>query len=165
MALAARGTYANPDNPTLFAFDWTACSGDGTWECQTEDVYIYQALTPTPPGEASKVAWLDTEDVSNNDMVPRLLQGRANLQIFGPFASYGALGSDVNIPPFMPDWHEGTIAASDGRYGATIPDAEGATGWQSGQGVVPDQVVTQKLSDVLTGTDTMVVAAKAWLAQ
>ncbi len=167
LALAARGTFSDPNDPSLFGFDWAPCASSKTktWRCSTADIFIYQTINAAPPGAASKVAWLDTDDISNNDMVPRLLQGRPSLSIFGPIPSYGALGSDVEIPPLMPNWRSGTIAASDGRYGASISAAEATLMCQSGIGVQPDVVVTQKLSDVLAGTDTIVAAAKAWLAQ
>jgi hypothetical protein len=162
LVLAARSSFDALDDPSLFAFDWTGCATKTSNACALSDIFIYQPTTTTPPALASKVAWLDTDDISNNDMVPRVIQGRANVRVFGPFPSYGALGSDVNLPPLMPNWHSGTIAASDGRYGTSIAAAE-ATTCESGHGVVPDQVVTQTLSDVLSGKDTIVEAAKAWL--
>jgi hypothetical protein len=166
LVLAARGTIGAPDDPSLFAFDWTQCTGDDQpWQCPTSDIYVYGPTLASPPALASKVAWLDTDDVSNNDMVPRLLSGRASLQIFAPFSSYGALGSDVVLPALMPNWHDGTIAASDGRYSTSIAGAEATQMCQSGTGVQPDVVVTQTLSDVLAGQDTIVNAATAWLNQ
>jgi hypothetical protein len=164
LALAARGTFDNPDGASLFSFDWTTCNvASPPSVCRHSDIFVYSTVNNPAPGSASKIAWLDTEDISNNDMVPRLLQGRANLEIFGPLPSFGALGSDVEIPPLIPSWHRGTIAASDGRYADTIANAEAKMMCESGHGVVPDVVVTQKLSDVLTGTDTIVEAANAWL--
>ena len=165
LILAARGSMEDPDDSSLFAFDWSECATQSTWECQAIDIAIYQPTSATPPGLNSKVAWLNTDDVSNNDMVPLLLKGRSNLQIFAPFPTYGAYGSDVPIPALMPNWHAGTIAASDGRLGTSIATAEMAASCQSGHGVVPDQVVTQTLSDVLAGRDTIVQAAENWLAQ
>ncbi len=165
LVLAARGTLSDLDDPSLFSLDWTSCSPSSTYPCSTADIFVYQTINAAPPGANSKVAWLDTDDVSNNDMVPRLLKGRANLRIFAPFPSYGALGSNVEIPPLMPNWRAGSIAASDARYGMTIAGAEASPGWESGKGVAPDVLVTQTVSDVLAGKDTIVTAATSWLTQ
>jgi hypothetical protein len=165
LVLAARGTFGDPDDPSLFSFDWTSCLPSPGFQCATADIYVYQTVNAAPVAAGSKVAWLNTDDFSNNDMVPRLLKGRANFRIFAPFPTYGALGSDVEIPPLMPNWTSGTIAASDGRYGATIATAEASPAWESGTGVDPDVVVTQTLSDVLASKDTIVAAARSWLAQ
>jgi hypothetical protein len=165
LVLAARGTFSDPDDPSLFSLDWSSCSPSSTYPCSTADIFIYQTINAAPPGASAKVAWLDTDDVSNNDMVPRLLKGRANLRIFAPFPSYGALGSNVEIPPLMPNWRAGSLAASDARYGATIAGAEESPGWESGKGVAPDVLVTQTVSDVLAGKDTIVTAATSWLSQ
>jgi hypothetical protein len=49
------------------------------------------------------------------------------------------------------------------RFGASFGAAV-EEGWASGVGVAPDKVVTQKVSDMLAGTDTVLAAAQAWLA-
>ncbi len=164
LALASRGTFSAPDDPSLFSFDWTQCtSTTNPFPCATADIFVYQTSQAAPPAGQSKVAWLDTDDVSNNDLVPRLLKGRSGLQIFAPFPTYGALGSDVELPGLLPNWHSGTIAASDARFGLSVATAEATPACESGTGVAPDVVTTQTLSDVMTGTDSMLTAARNWL--
>ncbi len=167
LALAARASIDAADAAPLFSFDWNRClaENDDITACDTDDIFIYNQPGVTPPALQSKVAWLNTDDVSNNDMFPRMLQGRANLRIFAPFATYGALGSNVTLPPLQSDWRTGSIAASDARYGDSITSAEAASSCESGHGVAPDEVVAQRLSDVFIGRDSIVAAAKAWLAQ
>jgi C-terminal processing protease CtpA/Prc len=58
----------------------------------------------------------------------------------------------------------GSIQYQDSRTGEDVASARvGRT--VSGHGVVPDVVVTQKLSDLLQGKDTTLLAAQAWLTQ
>jgi len=165
LVLAGRAGYDAADEPWLTGFDWSTCVAPLSWECSTTYIFIYQPNQASPPAGSSKVAWMNTDDLSNNDMVPRVLKGRPGLNIFGPWPTYGALGSDVEIPPLMPDWRAGTIAMSDGKYGSTPSTAEAATSYESGTGVAPDVVVTQTLSDVLAGRDTIFEAAFQWVSQ
>jgi hypothetical protein len=60
-------------------------------------------------------------------------------------------------------WVDG-IQVLDTRFGSSFATA-GAAPWASGTGVSPDQVVLQKVSDILAGTDTVLTAARAWLNQ
>ena len=52
----------------------------------------------------------------------------------------------------------------DTRFGKTQEEARNAP-WSSGQGVAPDVVVLQKLSDLLNKKDTALETARAWLLQ
>ena len=110
------------------------------------------------------MAWLNTNDLSCNEMLPLLLDGGASLQIFGPFATYGAIGNDEPTPAPIPGWSSGSIAVADGRMGYSPTAAEGST-WRSGTGVTPNRVVIETVSDALSGTDTIVSAARAWLEE
>jgi hypothetical protein len=165
LVLTGRAGYDAADAPWLFGFDGSACTGSGSLDCSTTFFYVFQPSVTAPLAAASRVAWLNTDDVSNNDMVPRLLQGRSGLSIFAPWPTYGALGSNVPLPPLMPDWSPGSIAMADSRYGTSIAGAERAAGYESGTGVAPDVVVTQTLSDVLNGKDTILSAALTWVLQ
>jgi hypothetical protein len=164
--LAGRGSLDAPDTPALVSFDWSACgtASANRWMCVWSDIFAYVPNTSTAPFGSSRVAWLDANDVSCNDMVPLLLNGRVNLRIFGPLPTYGAIGNDVTTPAPMPGWSSGSIAVADGRMGSDATTAENAA-WLSGVGVAPNQVVVQTVSDALAGTDTIVTAARAWLEE
>ena len=125
-----------------------------------------------PPVAGVKVAWVNENDVSMSDIVPHdLLAGRGavtaasdTVRVFGPHPTNGAYGEIAQVPPIVPGWDPGGIQVLDMRFGTAFTSAVAAP-WASGTGVVPDQVVVQKVSDILGGTDTVLVAAKAWLAQ
>ncbi len=164
--LAGRGSFDAPDTPALVAFDWSAC-GSGSangWTCGWADVFAFTPNPSTAPFGGSRVAWLDTNDVSCNDMAPLLLAGRANFRIFGPLPTYGAIGNDVPIPAPIAGWSSGSVAVADGRMGTDATTAESSP-WLSGTGVAPNQVVVQRVSDTLAGNDTIVNAARAWLEE
>jgi hypothetical protein len=165
LVIAGRSGYDVPDAPWLFSFDWSTCVPPQSFQCSTTFFFLYGPNVMNPPGAAARVAWLNTDDLSNNDMVPLLLQGRPNLTIFGPWPTYGAIGGDEAIPPLMPDWTSGTIAIGDTRYGTDPSSAELSSVWHSGAGVPPDVVVTQTLSDALAGQDTILNAAMSWVLQ
>ena len=117
----------------------------------------------SPAGGAVKIAWINGNDLSMNDIVPQKLSGATEVQIFGPHATTGAYGEISELPPIVGSWGPGSIQVLDMRFGASFGAAV-EEGWASGVGVAPDQVVTQKVSDMLAGTDTVLAAAQAWLA-
>ncbi len=121
-----------------------------------------EALEPHPPGAGRKLAWLNGVDVSMNDIVPRWLSGDAEVRIFGPHASTGAYGEISRLGSVNGIWSTGSIQVLDTRFGSTISDALEAP-WATGAGVTPDVVVIQRVSDLLSGHDTALEAAKAWL--
>jgi hypothetical protein len=164
--LAGRGSFVTLDTPALFAFDWSGCAtGQASgWMCAWSDISEYAPNASAAPFASSRVAWLDTNDVSCNDMVPLLLDGRANVRIFGPLPTYGAIGNDVPTPAPIAGWSSGSIAVADGRMGVDAPTAESAS-WLSGTGIAPNQVVVETVSDALAGNDTIVGAARAWLGE
>jgi len=117
-----------------------------------------------PPAAGVKIAWLNGNDVSMNDFTPREVQGATNVRVFGPHPTSGAYGEISDIPPIVGAWSDGSTQVLDSRFGSSFATAIAAP-WASGTGVIPDQVVTQNVSDILAGTDTVLVAAKAWLAE
>jgi hypothetical protein len=164
--LAGRGSFEAPDTTALVSFDWSACgtAQANRWTCVWSDIFSYTPSTTPAPFASSRVAWLDTNDVSCNDMLPLLLDGAANVRIFGPVPTYGAIGNDVPTPAPIAGWSSGSIAVADGRMASDVTTAQGAA-WRSGTGVAPDQVVVQTVSDSLVGNDTVVSAARAWLGE
>ncbi|HEX4382253.1 MAG TPA: hypothetical protein VH083_04865 [Myxococcales bacterium] len=165
LIIAGRAAFDAPDAAPIF-FDWSSCLGNNiyTWQCAATYVDVQQTAG-SPAALDAKVAWLNTNDVSENDIVPAMLKGRANLRIFSPFPTYGAFGSRGSLPALVTNMHDGTMALGDSRLGVSVQAAESQSGWLSGTGVPPDQLVTQTLSDVLAGKDTIVSAAREWLAQ
>ncbi len=161
-----RGAYDDPDPAWLFTAGWSACvSSDLSQDlCTWSGGQTVFTANASPAGEPSKIAWVNGDDVSMNDIVPRLVQGRSAFRVFGPHPSHGAYGEISAVPPIEPSWSRGSLQVLDMRFGATLAAAEAGT-WQSGQGVVPDQLVMQKVSDILTNQDTVLAAAQTWLGQ
>ncbi len=151
------------DPPWLFEAAWDACAAQ--WydvdRCAWAGGQSLQ-LAAKAPGAGARIAWLNGDDVSMNDIVPRLLQGREQLKIFGPHPTSGAFGEIAHWSVLPPSWSEGSLQILDMRFGPT-PEAARMAPWASGQGVVPDVVVVQKVSDLLAGKDTALQAARAWL--
>jgi hypothetical protein len=161
-----RGTIADPDPTWLLGSSYDACADSYD---VTNLLCLWQGsnisfTNATAAGGATKIAWLNGNDVSMNDTVPRLLQGRADFRVFGPHPTQGAYGEISKVPAILSTWGNGSIQVLDTRFGTSPADAR-AQRWESGHGVVPDEVVVQKMSDILNGQDTALVAAKAWLAQ
>jgi hypothetical protein len=133
-----------------------ACSGTIT----------FMTVEEPAVGGSSRVAWVNSADVSANDYVPRFLKGRPGVRIFGPHETSGAYGAVVSLPPLLPgEAYGGSIQIHDTRFATSLEDVEVARPFESGTGVTPDEVVVQKLSDALVGTDTMITRARAWLAE
>lgn len=138
------------------------CAGDaagGSFDCFGAWGFF---ATGTAPGASSKIAWVNTVDVSANDFMPRLLKGRSNLKIFAPVPSSGAFGAITSFAAFMPGWGGGSMQYQDSRFGPSL-DALKDARWESSHGVEPDVVVAEKMSDAIDGKDTMLSVARAWL--
>ena len=159
-----RGTYDRTDPPWLFDRfgECTSDRGD-MWSCFQGNANGFFATEASPVGGASRVAWLNTYDVSANDFMPKLLKGRTNFKIFAPHPTSGAFGAISSLPPLWTGWSGGSLQVQDARFAANLGDAAAAR-WESGHGVPPDVTVVEKLSDALAGVDTIVEAATQWLA-
>lgn len=119
--------------------------------------------TANPTGASSRIAWVNTVDVSANDLLPRLLRGRKDFRIFAPHPTQGAFGSILALPALSPAFlYGGSVQVLDSKVGVDVQSAIAST-WESGVGVAPDTLVTQKLSDALAGIDTLLEAANQWL--
>jgi hypothetical protein len=160
-----RGGFDDPDPAWLFTSLWDACAASdvGADRCHWAGGQTTFTESAAPAGAAAKVAWLNADDVSMNDIVPRLMAGRIGFHVFGPHPSQGAYGEVSKVPPILPSWRPGSVQVLDMRFGAT-PAAARASPWESGRGVAPDTVVVQKVSDLLADRDTVLLAAKEWLA-
>ena len=158
-----RGTYDLTDPPWLFQ-RYGKCTSDrgDMWSCYQGNANGFFAKPGSTPGSATRIAWLNTYDVSANDFMPRLLKGRTGIKIFAPHPTSGAFGSISSLPGLWTGWSGGSLQVQDARFAADLATAS-TVRWESGHGVEPDIVSVQKLSDALSGVDTMVAAATAWL--
>ncbi len=165
--LLPRGAVDEIDPPWLLSARWFGCEAvmsalDEACLWSGSNVTSTEQSVPRPSD--ARIAWLVSYDVSMNDIVPRLLQGRAGFRVFGPHPTAGAFGEVSRVPPLLTSWTSGRIQVLDARFSTSASGAAAAR-WESGHGVVPDEVVTQRLSDVLAGRDTMLTAARAWLTR
>jgi hypothetical protein len=133
------------------------------WSCFQGNANGFFAKEASPPGAATRIAWLNTYDVSANDFMPRLLKGRTNIKIFAPHPTSGAFGAISSLPSLWTGWSGGSLQVQDARFAVDLASASTAR-WESGHGVEPDVIVAEKLSDALAGVDTIVEAATQWLA-
>jgi hypothetical protein len=161
-----RSAYDAADDPWLFTSAWDPCADPTTGSslalCQWSALLDMFADQASPPGAASKIAWMNAYDVSMNDITPHLLKGRSAFRIFSPHPTKGAYGEITYLQPVVGTWYAGTLQITDTRFGPSLAEAKAAR-WESGFGVAPDQVVAQKVSDILQGHDTLIDTAKAWL--
>ncbi len=158
-----RGGRDDIDPPRLFELGRPCATANDTMACYALSFEsAFTAASQVPPGASTKIAWLNTNDVSANDYMPRLLKGRARLRVFAPHATAGAFGLLVTLPALLPGYRTATIQVQDTRFGVDYAQAAGAQ-WESGRGVEPDEVVVQTLSDLLRGEDTLLRVARAWL--
>jgi hypothetical protein len=132
----------------------------------TSNVCIFTSnwfLSQTAPiAGGARVAFLGAADVSANDYLARLVQGRQNQRVFAPCPTSGAFGSISSIPPMLQGWYGGSIQMQDSRWGTSLAGLA-TEPWQSGHGIPPDEYLAEKMSDAIDDRDTMVEAAHAWL--
>lgn len=161
-----RGGHDTMDPTGLFtsARTCTAPQGGNELVCVASNVDGFFSIpgAADPLAMRSKIAWLNTVDVSANDYMPKLLQGRSKFRVFAPHPTAGAFGAVIQLPSYLSGFQGGSIQIQDSRFGKTLSDAQQAR-WESGHGVEPDEVVVQKQSDILLGEDTILKAARTWL--
>ncbi len=116
----------------------------------------------TPGGLDARVAWLQAADVSANDYLAALVEGRSNQRVFAPGPTSGAFGTISSVAPLLLGWHGGSIQMTDSIWGPS-PSTLATKPFRSGMGVMPDEIVAEKMSDAIKGVDTMLEAARAWL--
>ncbi len=123
-----------------------------------------QTFTGSKAANVPKVAWINGYDVSENDIVPRFLAGASNTRIFSAHPTMGSFGFAASVPAYVAGWGDGSLQGSDSRFARDRAGLSTAR-WESGHGVTPDEIVVQKLSDLLLGKDTLLVRAAAWTAE
>lgn len=163
--MLGRGTYEATDPPWLFT-DLHGCVADSDssmfWECFRSEASGSVTTKADPVAGSSRIAWLNTYDVSANDFMPRLLKGRSNFKIFAPHPTSGAFGAIITLPTVGINGFRGSIQIQDSRFADDLSTIASKR-WESGHGVEPDVVVAEKLSDAIAGVDTIVETARTWL--
>jgi hypothetical protein len=111
----------------------------------------------------TRLAVLIGSDVSGNDYTTKLLSYRGeNTRVFGAAPTWGAFGVIWTLPA----WQEELIGGSFQVHDTIFIDGQGVAGtFTTGVGVPPDVVVRQTQSDAIAGRDTVLEAARAWLAE
>jgi hypothetical protein len=159
--------------------EWQALDPDGFFDRQlaclgAEQPMLFDGCSGTmvfttysTPATAAgtRVAWVNSADVSANDFTPRMFRDRPGLRVFGPTPTSGAFGAVGSLPPLLPgEAYGGSIQVQDSRF-ARGPEQLAHRPYESGVGVPPDEVVVQTLSDALAGRDTIIARARAWLKE
>lgn len=110
------------------------------------------------------LAILNSLDVSGNDFTTMLLSQRSGpTRIFGPGPTWGAFGPISGLPAHLGELSGGSLQWLDTLFLVESGDREAE--FTTGQGVEPDVRVLQRQSDAIQGIDTIVTAARAWLAE
>jgi hypothetical protein len=160
-----RGDFDAIDPAWLFDPSVASCAttnASAATVCGWTGAGMDESKKAAPPGGVPKIAWLNANDMSSSDIIAKKLQGAANLRIFGPHPTSGAFGEESSIEPPVGSWTPGSTQVFDMRFGSNFAAAMAAP-WQSGTGVAPDQIVTEKMSDLLAGKDSVLEAAEEWL--
>lgn len=99
------------------------------------------------------VALLVTRDGSASDYFAYAMKGAPKVRIFGPHATAGAFSSFMGLSYWMGVSYQ--VAAGDtiGHDGLSL----------CGHGVLPDQIVLPKQSDLVQGHDTLAEQALSWI--
>ncbi|MFO0729184.1 MAG: hypothetical protein U1E65_35725 [Myxococcota bacterium] len=147
-----------------------ACAGgvprQAGLSCATVILVLLGAGHPAPGVSAgARLAVLDGRDVSGNDYLAALLHLRRGgvTRVFGSAPTSGAFGVVWALPAYGGEASGGTIQISDSLL-SSGPDDYG-TNFLTTHGVVPDEVVIQRQSDLVRGVDTVLERAREWLAQ
>ncbi len=101
------------------------------------------------------VALILHRDGSASDYLPHGMKGAPHVRIFGPHATAGAFSTFIELP----GWGSVGLQLASGD---TL-DAQGDT--LIGHGVLPDEIILPRQSDLLAGKDTLFEAALGWVKQ
>ncbi len=132
----------------------------GDYYAQVNPIEAVPAFTAN--GLGARVAWLQAADVSANDYLAAFIEGRTNQRVFAPGPTSGSYGTISSTSALLLAWRGGSIQMSDSLWGTSLTDMANKT-FRSGVGVAPDEIVAETMSDAMTGVDTMIAAARAWL--
>jgi hypothetical protein len=121
---------------------------------QASDDAFEVGAPKTSPGKAAlRVAVLLARDLSASDFLALGMKNESHLRTFGSRTdgAFSTLG--------MFSWGGGTLVASFGSGDAFGPDGQGMVG----RGVVPDEEIVPRQSDLIAHVDTVYERALAWL--
>lgn len=125
------------------------------------------SMTQATRGHAkdARIAVLNGYDVSGNDYVARVFEHRdpSRTRIFGAVPTVGAYGVIFPLPSLPGERARGSLQVSDAAF--LRRPGEAWTGFITGTGVAPQEVVLQLQSDILRGVDTPLAAAERWLRE
>lgn len=125
------------------------------------------SMTQTTRGRAkdARIAVLNGYDVSGNDYVARVFEHRdpSRTRIFGAVPTVGAYGVIFPLPALPGEVDRGSLQVSDATF--LRHPGEAWSGFITGTGVAPQEVVLQLQSDILLGVDTHLAAAERWLRE
>jgi hypothetical protein len=150
-----------PPEPVLvFASPARLGAWDGP-ETQEEGIALFERFANSSSMIAGSNGWdpdmpvalLLHRDGSASDFGPAGMKGAPKTRIFGPSPTAGAFSTYYN--------HQYWSGISVQLASGDSVTADGNT--LIGHGVVPDEIVVQKQSDLLAGLDTIHEAALAWL--
>ncbi len=137
--------FAEDEQPTL-------AEGKAAFDQGVSNGHADIGGVPNPTTDVP-VALLVTEDVSASDWLPLGMKGAPKVRIFGPFETNGGFSTRYAFGYWLGMSY--VMAVGD----TFLPDGSTA----NGHGVVPDEIVLPKQSDLLVGKDTVYEAALAWV--
>jgi hypothetical protein len=156
------GAISNPKASACDFIDGDYFIGDYYPQVSVQEPSSTPLQSFSPGGLGARVVWLQAADVSANDYLAALVQGRDNQRVFAPGPTSGSYGTISSIAAPLLGWHGGSIQMTDSVW-ASSPSAMKSQPFRSGTGVAPDEIIAQKMSDAMNGVDTMLAAAQAWL--
>jgi C-terminal processing protease CtpA/Prc len=129
----------------------------------SEGIALFNSFASTSPyvvgseqyDAALPVALITHRDGSASDYLPQGMKGAPKTRLFGPGPTAGAFSTFIQFVY----WGEVSFQFASGD---TITKDGAAL---IGHGVVPDEIVEQKQSDLLAGKDSIHEAALAWVRQ
>lgn len=141
-----------------------ACAAQDDYSCIFPGGSVTQSQgTGKAERYSARVALLNGASVSANDYVAKVLKARPNTRLFSAGPTAGAFGAVTGFGSLIPGLTLGSFQFEDTRFGASLAEAmQGPL--ISGTGVEPDEIVFQKMTDLLQNKDTAVLAAQTWLA-
>jgi hypothetical protein len=99
------------------------------------------------------VALLVTRDVSASDYFPNAFKGSPSARIFGPHPTNGAFSTFLGGSYWLGISYQFAVEDTIDHTGHAL----------CGHGVIPDEIVAPKQSDLMVGVDTVYKAALTWV--
>ena len=150
----------------MLVVDCAVSAGQGS-DCGNSFRWVLGDVAGGTRGNAagSKLAVLNSVDVSGNDYLSRLITERAEgeTRIFGPSDTFGAFGVIWSLAGHVGEFSGGSFQVHDTLFLQSVSDTN--TDFVTSFGIPVDEVVRQKQSDAVLGKDTLIEAARAWLLQ